>query len=65
MMRNEFEVELERMVNFYLEDYSLEELFEVLNIDPAEAINKLFYAGMINEDDLAMAFEIPEEDFDE
>lgn len=57
--------EIMDLVNMFLQDYTLEELFEVLDLDPAEAIEKLFCAGMIDEDDLAIAFDISEDDYDE
>lgn len=50
------------MVNHYLDDYSLEDLLEEFDIDPAEAVVKLYYAGMIDDDDISRVFDLEEED---
>lgn len=50
------------MVNHYLDDYSVEDLLEEFDIDPAEAVVKLYYAGMIDDDDISRVFDLEEED---
>lgn len=48
----EMEKAIEDVVAMYLEDYSLEDLLEELDVTPEELISLAFAAGMINEENL-------------
>lgn len=39
----------EEVVEGWLEDYSLEDLFEELGLDPTDVIHKMYLSGMIDE----------------
>jgi hypothetical protein len=43
---------LEKIINSYLENNSLEELFEEFDLTPLEALTSLYENGMISDDDL-------------
>lgn len=49
-MTKEFERQLEKVVEGYLEDYSFEEFLENFNISPTEAFKCLFESGLVDED---------------
>jgi len=49
---------LEEVFEGYLEDYTVDDLFEELDIDPIEAIMALYYAGMIDEEKLEIYLEV-------
>jgi hypothetical protein len=41
---------IDEVIEGWLEDYSLEELFEELNLDPADVLMKMYMSGQIDED---------------
>lgn len=50
---DDVETDLEKVVEYYLEDYSLEDLLEEFDITPVECIIQLWRSGYITRDDLA------------
>lgn len=48
--RDTFEEKIEKVVEGYLEDYHLEDLFEDLQVSPTEAFLAVLNAGLIDED---------------
>ena len=49
---------LEEVFEGYLEDYTMDDLLEELDVDPLEAIMTLYYAGMIDEERLEAHLEV-------
>ena len=52
---------IEEVIKGWLEDYTLEELFEELDLDPSEVIFKLYESGMIDEDRLGDFLEVDDD----
>lgn len=50
--------ELANLVKFYLEDNSLEDLFEELDIEIEEALEVLWGAGLIDEEQMKIFLEV-------
>ena len=48
----------EEVFKGYLDDYTIDDLLEELDIDPLEAVMTLFYAGMIDEEKLEIYLEV-------
>lgn len=49
MSEDEVKKRLEEIVNWYLEDYSFEELLEEFDLTPSEVFIHLFNSGLIDE----------------
>jgi hypothetical protein len=52
MIEKELKAAIEDVVSMYLEDYSVENLLEELDVTPEEVIVLAFSAGLIDEDNL-------------
>jgi len=48
---------LEKVIEGYLEDYTIDDLLEELDVDPLEAMVVLFEAGLIDEEKLLVHLE--------
>lgn len=54
----------EDVINEWIDDYSLEELFEQLDLDPADVLFRMYEAGLIDEDRFEDFLDLEEDEED-
>lgn len=59
-MKRDFEL----VINGYLEDYSLEDLFDRLDLDPADVLYRMYEMGLIDEEHFEDFLDLEEDEIE-